>query len=80
MGESNARKRAQSSGNIGTFVPSTETLSKFGAAAYALWPVKPGLNIAQRAGCTERHANLIIAGKRKPNARVALVIYAEILD
>jgi hypothetical protein len=27
----------------------------------------------------ERHANLLIEGKRKPNARAALAIYAEII-
>lgn len=33
----------------------------------------------QGGKCSERHANLIIAGKRKPNARAALVVYSEII-
>ena len=57
-----------------------QKLSKFGVVACALWPVKPGLRLAQIAGCTERHANLVIAGDRKPNARLALAVYAEIIN
>jgi hypothetical protein len=41
--------------------------------------IKPADWLARRAACTERHANLIIAGKRKPNARAALAVYAEII-
>jgi len=54
-------------------------LSKFGLVVCALWPIKPALNLAQRAGLSERMAQYIIDGKRKPNARVALVVYAEII-
>lgn len=56
-----------------------EKLSKFGLVCAALWPQKPALNLAQRAGCTERAADFYIKGKRKPNARAALAVYAEII-
>jgi hypothetical protein len=72
-GESSLRKRRGSN-------RSSEQPCKFGTVVLALWPQKPGLNLAQRAGCSERHANLLIAGQRKPNARVALVIYSEIIS
>ena len=42
--------------------------------------IKPADWLARRIQCTERHANLIIAGKRKPNARAALAVYAEIIS
>jgi hypothetical protein len=42
--------------------------------------IKPADWLARRAGCSERHANLIITGDRKPNARVALAVYAALLD
>jgi hypothetical protein len=83
MRESSARIVPLSRRTLGTSVLRDvlpENLSKFGLVVCALWPVKPALNLAQRAGCTERHANLIIAGKRKPNARAALAVYAEIID
>jgi hypothetical protein len=57
----------------------TETVSKFGTVVRALWPIKPALNLAQRSGLTERGAQFIIDGKRKPNARAALAVYAEII-
>lgn len=41
--------------------------------------VKPGEWLSRKIACTERHANLIIEGKRKPNARAALAVYAEII-
>jgi hypothetical protein len=41
--------------------------------------IKPGGWLARQSGCSERHANLIIEGKRKPNARAALAVYAEII-
>lgn len=44
-------------------------LSKFGRAVCAVWPDKPALNLAQRAGLSERGARLLIEGHRKPNAR-----------
>jgi hypothetical protein len=59
---------------------SLQKLSKFGLVVCALWPTKPGLRLAQLVGCTERHANLIIAGKRKPNARTAHALLGEILS
>jgi hypothetical protein len=83
MGESERRVRAASSENIGTIVPRIsprEKLSKFGRVVKALWPKKPALNLAQRARCTERHANLLIEGKRKPNARAVHAVNGEMLD
>jgi hypothetical protein len=83
MGESQQRSALPSSLRRGTNVPrkvSPEQTSKFGAVVRALWPQKPALNLAQRAGISERGAQYLIDGKRKPNARAALVIYAEILD
>lgn len=88
MGESNRRVRRPSSENIGTIVPrkfAAENLSKFGKHVFLCAEgIKPGdwlaARIREQGGrCTERHANLIIAGKRKPNARAALAVYAEII-
>ena len=42
--------------------------------------IKPGDWLSRRIGCTERHANLLIAGKRKPNARAILALNAALLD
>ena len=53
---------------------------KFGTVVRALWPDKPALNLAQRAGLSERGAQYLIDGKRKPNARAALAVYAEIIS
>jgi hypothetical protein len=58
---------------------SEEQPCKFGTVVRALWPKKPALNLAQRAGLTERGAQYLIDGKRKPNARAALAVYAEII-
>jgi hypothetical protein len=58
---------------------SKEQPCKFGTVVRALWPNKPALHLAQRIGCTERAANFYITGKRKPNARAALAVYAEII-
>ncbi len=86
MGESSQRDFSASRENIRTSVPRDlaadlprQRLSKFGLVVCALWPIKPALNLAQRAGLSERMAQYIIDGKRKPNARVALVVYAEII-
>lgn len=83
MVESSARLRASSSENIGTIVPAKfpgEKLSSFGRVVLALWPQDPGANLAKRARCTKRHANLLIEGKRKPNARAVLAVNAAMLD
>jgi hypothetical protein len=79
-GESSHPVPPLSSSFRGTKRSSEEKQSKFGTVVLALWPVKPGLNLAQRVGCTERHANLLITGKRKPNAKAALAVYAEIIS
>jgi hypothetical protein len=83
MGESSSRRvMRQSSENIGTIVLRKfprENLSKFGRVVWALWPDDPTASLAKRALCTKRHANLLISGQRKPNARAALAVYAEII-
>lgn len=58
---------------------SAEQSCKFGTVVRALWPDKPALNLAQRAGLSERGAQFVIDGKRKPNARALLAINAEII-
>lgn len=83
MGESNGRRAAPSSENIRTIVPrnfARENYSKFGRVVVALWPEKPALNLAQRAGLSERGAQYLIDGKRKPNARAIHVVTGEMLE
>ena len=72
-GESSLRRSRRS--NL-----SEEQACKFGTVVLALWPQKPATCLAQVAGCSERHANLLIKGHRKPNARAALAVYAEIIS
>jgi len=81
-GESSARRRRPSRENIGTIVPRIIhcRLSKFGRVAVALWPDKPALNLAQRAGISERGAQYLIDGRRKPNARAMHALSGYILD
>lgn len=82
-GESRQRPVPRSSENIRTIVPrkfGAENLSKFGRVVTALWPDKPALNLAQRAGLSERGAQYIIDGRRKPNARAAAAVHLEMLD
>jgi hypothetical protein len=56
------------------------SISKFGEhVVLCARGIKPADWLARRARCTERHANLIISGKRKPNARAALAVYADII-
>jgi hypothetical protein len=81
--ESSQRETLRSSENIGTIVPrkfGEEKVSKFGAVVLVLWPVKPALHLAQRAGISERGAQYLIDGKRKPNARVAHAVLGEIIS
>jgi hypothetical protein len=83
MSESKRRIALPSSENIGTIVPKNfiaAKTSKFGAVVIALWPQKPALNLAQRAGISERGAQYIIDGKRKPNARAVHVVNGEMLE
>ena len=82
MGESQQRAARPSSENIRTIVRRNfpqEKIPPFGRVVRALWPDKPALNLAQRAGLSERGAQYLIDGKRKPNARAALAVYAEII-
>jgi hypothetical protein len=70
--ESKPQKRSRSILLIGTNGPKDsreESSSAFGAAVRAVWPQKPALNLAQRAGISERGAQYLIDGKRKPSAR-----------
>lgn len=73
MSESSRRSEKRASA-------SEEQSCKFGTVVRALWPNKPALNLAQRAGLSERGAQYLIDGKRKPNARAALAVYAEIIE
>lgn len=82
MRESKRYTRRLSRGTPGTIVLkniSEKKLPQFGVAVVALWPDEPAATLARRARCTKRHANLLIEGKRKPNARAALAVYAEII-
>lgn len=85
-GESSARRLPASSENIRTSVPRKLPRSilfrksKFGRVVEALWPEKPALNLAQRAGISERGAQYLIDGKRKPNARAVHALLGEIIS
>lgn len=72
-GESSVPKQEQSK-------PFKEQSCKFGTVVRALWPDKPALNLAQRAGLSERGAQYLIDGKRKPNARAVHAVNGEMLD
>lgn len=77
MGESFARRRRRSKPLREQSFP----ISKFGEhVVLCARGVKPADWLARRMGCTERHANLIISGKRKPNAKAALAVYADIVS
>ena len=72
-GESSGQNRAPSN-------RSEEQACKFGTVVRALWPDKPALNLAQRAGISERGAQYIIDGHRKPSARAALAVHLAMLE
>jgi hypothetical protein len=81
MGESNVRRRRRSKAIKEQLFPN----SRFGRCVIVLaGGIKPAQWLSERVKrqggkCTERHANLLIEGKRKPNARAALAVYAEII-
>lgn len=82
MSESNARRRLPSSRRSGTDVRkklAADTPNNFGTVVRALWPEKPALNLAQRAGLSERGAQYLIDGKRKPNAHTMHILSGFIL-
>lgn len=84
MSESGTGSVRFSRGTLGTIVLRrlvTEKLSKFGRAwiAVHLDEPKPGLLLAQRAGCSERHANFMLRGDRKPSLRAKHALDAEII-
>jgi len=77
MGESNRRKRRRSKPIREENFP----ISKFGRCVEVCADgVKPGQWLAARIGCSERNANLIIAGRQKPNARAVLAVNAAWLE
>ena len=62
--------------------PPWENLSKFGRAwiAIHLDEAKPALLLAQRAGCSERHAHFMLRGDRKPSLRAKHALDAEFIS
>lgn len=81
-GESSARVRRRSK-------PIREQLfpkSPFGRCVFVLADgVKPAQWLSARVKalggkCSERHANLLIEGKRKPGTRAALAVHAAMLE
>lgn len=65
-----------------SLAPSTipkEQSCALGTIVLALWPGAPAAELARRAGCGKRAANLYINGKRKPSARVVLAILRELV-
>src|SRR5689334_11368362 len=86
MGESSSAGTARfSRRTLGTIVLrrlAAEKLSKFGRAwvAVHLDEAKPALLLAQRAGCSERHANFMLRGDRKPSLRAKHALDAEIIS
>jgi len=82
--ESNAGIARFSRRTLGTLVLKKlvdERLSAFGRAwiAVHLDEAKPALLLAQRAGCSERHANFMLRGERKPSLRAKHALDAEII-
>jgi hypothetical protein len=82
MRESQQRRRRRSKPIKEQLFPN----SRLGRAVWALSEgVKPARWLSDRVKehggkCTERHANLLIEGKRKPGTRVALVLLNEIIS
>ena len=84
-GESSQRSAATSRRTLGTIVLRRlvdEELSNFGRAWIAVHPdeAKPALLLAQRAGCSERHALFMLRGYRKPSLRAKHALDAEIIS
>ena len=73
MGESESRFRQRSNGSL-------ERSCKFGTIVRALWPDKPAIVLSQLADISERGAQYIIDGERKPPAHVVLAVFREALD
>jgi len=59
-----------------------EKWSAFGRAwiAVHLEEAKPALLLAQRCGCTERHANFMLRGERKPSLKAKHALDAEFIS
>jgi len=52
--------------------------SKFGIAAYALWPQKTAAELAFRTGVSERTVKNWLSGEHPPSARALVEIMREI--
>jgi hypothetical protein len=74
MGESSMARRRRST----AIKDQSVSISKFGKCVIALAPTKPALWLAQKVGCSERHANRLISGSRKVNAHALVVVMDEI--
>ena len=84
-GESSAGTARFSRRTLGTLVLKKlvdEEWSAFGRAwiAVHLNEAKPALLLAQRAGCTERHAHFMLRGDRKPSLRAKHALDAEFIS
>ena len=56
-----------------------ENLPPFGRVCVALWGTdKPGVALAQKAGCTPRQADLYIAGSTPPSYEALMVVLDEL--
>jgi hypothetical protein len=56
-----------------------ENLPPFGRVCVALFGIdKPGVALAQKAGCTTRQADLYIAGTTQPSYEVLMVVLDEL--
>lgn len=76
MGQASLRRRRASTAIKDQSVP----ISKFGKCVIVLANGKPAVWLSQKIGCTPRHANRLIAGSRKVNARALGAIIPEMLN
>lgn len=75
MSESLRARRRRSKTIKDQLVPN----SKFGLCVLAIAPTKPALWLAERVPCSERHANRLINGDRRPSARAIVVVVGELV-
>lgn len=77
MGESSARRRRRSKAIKEENFP----ISLFGqCVVLCAKGIKPAQWLSEKARCSERHANLVIAGRHKPNARAVLAVNTAFFD
>ncbi|WP_409188408.1 hypothetical protein [Bradyrhizobium sp. RDM4] len=50
----------------------------FGRICLEIWPDKTATHLSQRAGCTERGANLYITGDREPSYEALMAVLDEL--